>query len=116
MGSVRKVRHPPTNTLIGEYAADLLSGSNLILCKKIDSVMMYTDDNSPSGVFLAPLHYSGYITLVNSEEDKRCNCEIVKVVIEGALRVVLLARRKILKGQELYYNYGSSYAFSRACK
>lgn len=37
----------PKDCLIGEYSCDLLKGSDLVLCKKMDSIMMYSEKNSP---------------------------------------------------------------------
>ena len=56
----------PERVLIGEYATDILRGTDMILCRKLDSVMEYTGNTLPSDAFLAPKNHAGYITLVNS--------------------------------------------------
>ena len=81
------------------------------LCKKMDSIMMHSGRNTPSDSFLAPILYCGYLLLVNGEEEENCNCQVLRVIIDGTLRVVLISTRTIAKGEELFYHYGSSYKF-----
>lgn len=54
-----------SNVFIGQYACDLLHGYDLILCRKKDSIMRYTNRGDPDDIFLAPRDYCGHIPLVN---------------------------------------------------
>jgi len=52
-----------SHVLIGEYACDIMMQNDLILCKKIDSIMKYTPN---SHAYLAPRDFCGFIILMNS--------------------------------------------------
>ncbi len=55
-----------SNVFIAEYGCDLLQGSDLVLCRKSDSIMRFSEGGSAADVFLAPKDYAGLAILVNS--------------------------------------------------
>ena len=90
------------NVLIGEYACDVMQSRDLILCKKMDSVMKYTNTDH----YLAPRDFCGYVLLINSSK-KTNNCNSITAIVNNFLRVLIYTNRKIKKGEELCYSYGS---------
>lgn len=102
----------PEEVLLGEYACDIVIGADLQMCKKMDTIMMLSGRNTPDDTFLAPILYCGFVSLVNSEQEDKCNCATIRVLIGGILRVLLYSTQKIKKGGQLYWNYGSSYKFA----
>jgi len=75
---------------IGEYACDILNGVDLSICKKPDSIMDLSGNNSSEDVYLGPKDYCGYILLVNSGKAEAINCKIERAIIGGVLRIVLI--------------------------
>lgn len=55
------------NVVLGEYGCDVVEGTDLQLCRKMDSIMMYSGWNTAEALFLAPIIYCGYIPLINGE-------------------------------------------------
>lgn len=54
------------NCFIGEYAADILNGSNMIKIKRYDSVMTLVAGTRPSNtLMIGPRDYCGYVCLIN---------------------------------------------------
>jgi hypothetical protein len=45
--------HIDAGVFLGEYACDVVEGKDLILCQKMDSIMMFGPINTPSDPFLA---------------------------------------------------------------
>jgi len=65
-----------------------------MLGKKPDAVMIYaTATESESAVCLIPKDYCGMVPLINtaSQEGEKNNCRSVKLVVEGALRILIMA-------------------------
>lgn len=100
--------------LLGEYACDVVEGRDLLLCQKMDSIMMFGLTNTSTDPFLAPILYCGYLLLVNGESSEKCNCSVIRVILEGSVRVLLESCRPIEKGEQLLYDYGSEYRFTPA--
>lgn len=88
----------PKDCLIGEYACDVLRGKDLILCKKMDTIMVLSNKNTPSDIYLAPKDYGGYVLLVNSGKHDNVNCKVQKIIVLNSLRILLITSRKIKKG------------------
>lgn len=71
--------------------------------------MRYTGGDTPEDIYLAPKDYCGYILLMNTSSKSNCNCRSMKVVLDGALRILILTNRRIGLGEQLYYYYGEGY-------
>ena len=76
----------------------MLNGKDLMMSKKSDSLMMYSENNSPEDVYLSPKDYAGYVTLANTSTTNEVNCQTLKIIINGSLRILLLSKRKIKVG------------------
>lgn len=74
--------------------------------------MMYSGKNEPDHVFLAPKDFAGYVILINTGQEDQVNCKAYKVILEGALRIILLSTRTIKAGEQLLYAYGENYQFN----
>ena len=92
--------------LLGEYASDVLNGRQLMLCKKNDSIMLFSHLNGPESLYLAPKDFGGLVILVNTGPPEYINCKCLRTVIDGRMRVILYTSRVIKKGEELLYQYG----------
>jgi hypothetical protein len=72
-----------------------MHSNDLILCKKLDSVMKYVDD-----IYLAPRDYCGYILLMNSgKSESQNNCKSIMAVVNDALRIIIYAVKVIKKDE-----------------
>lgn len=74
-----------------------MNGRHLMSCKKNDSIMLYSEKNGPRDLFLAPKDFCGYIPLINSSHDKAANCNSLKVILEGSVRIIVYTIRAIEK-------------------
>lgn len=52
--------------------------------------MTYAKTNSPTGGFLAPKDYIGFLTLVNPGDEDKYSCRVVGAVVLCSLRIPLL--------------------------
>lgn len=80
-----------------------------VLCKKAHSIMRYAGKEGPEQVMLAPRDFGGYVMLVNTDKESKVNCQVVKVLLAGALRILLVTKKSIKAGEQLTYFYGRGY-------
>ena len=71
--------------------------------------MRYGEFGGPEEMVLAPRDYSGYVLLVNTAPANRCNCKVIRLIVEGALRVLLVTKKLVKAGEQLTYFYGDGY-------
>ena len=98
-----------TNTLICEYAGDVFFLKNKIFDNN-DSIMdLITCPNSILSMVICPKKYGNlarFISGINNKKNKqKQNVYSIRVDIHGSVHVLLLTRRKIKKGEILYYDY-----------
>lgn len=97
------------HVFLGEYACDILSGKDLVVCKKSDAIFRHSGGSKMNDSYLAPKDFAGYITLVNTTQKKDCNCVPLRVIVGDCLRVLLVSSRAIRKGEQITYSYGCDY-------
>jgi hypothetical protein len=70
-------------------------GNDLILCKKLDTVMEYVDQDD---IYLASRDFCGYIALMNSGKSTTNNCKSVKAIINDVMRIIIYTTKTIEEG------------------
>jgi hypothetical protein len=74
----------------------VLQGKDLLLCKKIDSIMRYSGGSSPFDVLLAPKDYAGFVILINTDKrKKKLNCKPIKVIAQNSIRILIVTTKEI---------------------
>jgi hypothetical protein len=63
--------------------------------------------NSEEELILAPYNCMNWGPLINHHDVGNCNS--LRIVINRRIRVLLYSKRKIIKGEQLLYNYNSSW-------
>jgi hypothetical protein len=86
-----------------------MQGSDLVLCKKKDSIFRYTGGSSPRDVFLAPKDFTGWATLINGTNKRNSNCRSPRAIVDRCLRILIISCREIKEGEQLFYDYGADY-------
>lgn len=105
---VRAIKSIPVHTLICEYTGSVVKKNNSI--KTEDSLFEYAIIRK--GVLVInpnPICNLGrFISGVNNfKNSSKKNVESMKVMIEDEIRIILYAKRKIEKGEILYYDYNN---------
>lgn len=67
-----------------------MNGKDLILCRKNDSIMQFSNDDSPQDVYLAPRDFASYVLLINSARKRQTNnCRSMRSIVHGLPRVII---------------------------
>lgn len=103
---IRAMEDIPINTLICEYACDILPMANAQNLVYKDHVMFYANGkDSEEELILAPYNCSNWGPLINYAE--KGNCASLRTVIKRQIRVLIYSTQKIKKSEQLLYNYNS---------
>ena len=101
------------NTIISEYSGDVFFLRDALFMKKNDSAMeLIHSPTSDTSLVIIPVNYGNlgrFLSGVNNTKKnlKEKNVYSIRVNIEGSIHVLLLASRKINKGEILYYDYNA---------
>ena len=101
-----------TNTIISEYSGDVFFFRDSLLMKKNDSIMeLIHSPCSDTSLVIIPQKYGNLGRFLsginNTKKNTDQNVYSLRVNIEGSIHVLLLAKRKINKGEILYYDYNA---------
>lgn len=100
-----------SNTIICEYAGDVLLFRDMLFREKNDSKMdLINGPNSDLSLVIYPYKHANlgrFLSGINNAIQNDCNVLSLKVRINDSIHILLIAKRNIKKGEILYYDYNN---------
>lgn len=81
----------------------MFHSKDTFLCRRKDMIIDYIDHSIPSkSLKIGPILHCGYITLINNLGPLN-NCQSLKCIINGQIRIIIYTIKKIKKNEQLGY-------------
>lgn len=111
---VKAIKNIPRGTIICEYVGEVITKREALNMPSYNDMMeLLTTNDADSSLLIWPqkkTNIARFINGVNNSKEeavKNMNVQTVRLLADGTPRIILYARRDILKGERLNYDYNA---------